>query len=114
MTEPETYRFADDGCFPNSRLPLLVYRRVLSADADTMEQHFERNGWANAWRNGVFPFHHFHSNAHEVLGVAAGEISVCFGGPSGQIVRIRAGDVIVIPAGVAHCNRGQSPGPLIV
>jgi uncharacterized protein YjlB len=29
-------------------------------------------------------------------------------------VAVRAGDVIAIPAGVAHCNRGQSPGLLVV
>src|SRR3954471_22990927 len=114
MIEPETYRFADDGGFPNSRLPLLIYRRALPADADLMQRQFAANGWSNAWGNGVFPFHHFHSKAHEVLGVAAGESRVACGGPSGQIIPIRAGDVIVIPAGVGHCNRGQSPGPLIV
>ena len=114
MIEPETYRFAGDGRFPNSRLPLLIYRRALPAHADAMEGRFGENGWTNGWRNGVFPFHHFHSNAHEVLGVAAGEIRVAFGGPAGQVIPIRAGDVVVIPAGVAHCNRGQSPGPLII
>ena len=114
MTEPETYRFDRDGGFPNSSLPLLIYRRAILADADAIEQRFERNGWSNTWRNGVFPFHHFHSNAHEALGVAAGELRVGFGGPAGTVLTIRAGDVIVIPAGVAHCNRGQSPGPLIV
>jgi uncharacterized protein YjlB len=114
MTKPETYRFAGDGRFPNSPLPLLIYRRALPADADAMERRFGENGWGNPWRNGVFPFHHFHSNSHEVLGVAAGEVRVAFGGPSGEVIAIRAGDVIVIPAGVGHCNRGQSPGPLIV
>jgi len=114
MIEPETYRFADDGRFPNSRLPLLIYRAALPADADGMEQRFGANEWSNAWRNGVFPFHHFHSNADEVLGIAAGEVRVKFGGPTGQVIALRAGDVVIIPAGVAHCNRGQSPGPLIV
>jgi uncharacterized protein YjlB len=114
MTEPETYWFTEDDRFPNSRLPLLIYRRTLPADADLMQERFEANGWSNAWRNGVFPFHHFHSNAHEVLGVAAGEVRVAFGGPGGRVIPVRAGDVIVIPAGVGHCNLGQSPGPLIV
>ena len=114
MMEPETYRFSPDGPFPNSPLPLLVYRRALAADADTMERVFERHGWANGWRNGIFPYHHFHSTAHEVLGIAAGEVRVAFGGPAGRVVTVRAGDVVVIPAGVAHCNKGQAAGLLVV
>jgi len=67
-----------------------------------------------AWRDGVHPFHHFHSTAHEALGVAHGEVSVLFGGPGGRILTVRAGDVVVVPAGVAHCNQGQSDDLLIV
>lgn len=114
MHAPETYVFTGDGRFPNSPLPLLVYRRAVDPDADAVEQRFRRNGWSNCWRNGVFPFHHFHAIAHEVLGIAAGEARVAFGGPAGEVVRVRAGDVVVIPAGVAHCNQGQSPGLLVV
>lgn len=114
MQDPETYRFADDGRFPNSRLPLLVYRGALPADPAAMEERFEQNGWSNAWRDGIFPYHHFHSIAHEVLGIAAGEVQVAFGGPDGKVVTVREGDVVVIPAGVAHCNRGQSPDLLVV
>lgn len=114
MEEPETYRFSDDGRFPGSRLPLAVYRRALPSDPAAMETRFAANGWSNSWRNGIFPYHHFHSVAHEVLGIASGEVRVAFGGPAGQEVTVRAGDVVVIPAGVAHCNRGQSPDLLVV
>jgi uncharacterized protein YjlB len=114
MQMPETYRFASDGRFPNSPLPVLVYRGALAPDADAMEQRFRSNGWANGWRNGIFPYHHFHSIAHEVLGIAAGEARVALGGPEGEVVTVRAGDVVVIPAGVAHCNQGQSPGLLVI
>ncbi len=48
------------------------------------------------------------------LGIAAGEVQVAFGGPSGQTVAVRAGDVVVIPAGVAHRNMGQSSDLLVV
>ncbi len=114
MTEPETHRFGDDGRIVNSPLPLLVYRGVLPADAAAIERAFAANGWSNAWRNGIFDFHHFHSIAHEVLGIAAGTADVVFGGPGGQVVGVMAGDMVVIPAGVGHCNRGQSADLLVV
>ena len=114
MSQPETYLFADDGCFPNSPLPMLVYRRALPADAGAMVRAFAANGWSNAWRNGIFTYHHFHSISHEVLGIAQGEVQVTFGGPSGETVTVWAGDVVVIPAGVGHRNVGQTRGLLVV
>ena len=114
MNPPETYRFADDGRIPNSVLPLLLYRRALPADAAAMERAFAANGWSGAWRNGIFTFHHFHSIAHEVLGIARGEVQVAFGGPAGRTVSVEAGDVVVIPAGVGHGNMGQTDDLLVV
>jgi uncharacterized protein YjlB len=114
MTEPLSFTFDDDGAIPNSRLPLLVYRDAVPADAVAIERVFASNHWPPAWRDGVHPFHHFHSSAHEALGVARGEASVLFGGPSGTVLTVRAGDVVVVPAGVAHCNQGQSSDLLIV
>lgn len=114
MTEPETLSLADDGAIPNSRLPLLLYRAAVPADADAIEARFAANRWPPAWRDGVHPFHHFHSNAHEVLGVARGWAKVQLGGPRGPVVQVTAGDVVVLPAGAGHCNQGQSPDLLIV
>ena len=114
MSEPLTFTFDDDGSIPNSPLPLLVYRNAVPADAAAIERVFAANRWPPAWRNGVHPFHHFHSSAHEVLGVARGEASVLFGGPSGTVLLVQAGDVVVVPAGVGHCNQGQSSDLLIV
>jgi len=110
---PETYTFDDDGRIPNSRLPLLVYRQALPADPAAMERAFAANGWSGGWRNGIYPFHHFHSTAHEVLGIARGEAEVRFGGPAGSTVAVGPGDVVVIPAGVAHC-RERGSGDLLV
>lgn len=114
MSEPECHSFADDGRIPNSTLPLLVLRAAVPADAGVIERVFARNGWSGAWRNGVYPFHHFHSTAHEVLGVARGSATVRFGGPGGAALGLAAGDVAVIPAGVGHCNEGASGDFLVV
>ena len=85
------------------RWPLLVYPEALKqASAEAFEDLFNRNRWPAAWRNGVFPFHHFHSNSHEVLGVYEGEVTVQFGGDAGVAVTAKPGDVIVLPAGTRH------------
>jgi uncharacterized protein YjlB len=108
---PETQLLKDTGAFPNSRLPALVYRGVLGADADlapSFEALFEKNGWTGSWRNGLYRTHHYHSTAHEVLGVYRGYVKVRLGGPDGPIVELRAGDVAIIPAGVAHKNEASS------
>jgi uncharacterized protein YjlB len=110
--EPETHLFADDGVFPNSRLPVLIYRGVLAKpEAAAFEQMFEANGWSSAWRNGLFSVHHYHSTAHEVLGIYEGRVTARLGGggSGGKSVTLVAGDVVVIPAGVAHKNDGASP-----
>ncbi|WP_428490833.1 cupin domain-containing protein [Rhodopila sp.] len=114
MTEPLRFCFDDDGTIPNSPLPLLVYRDAVPADPAAIERLFAANRWPPAWRDGVHPFHHFHSTAHEVLGVARGDATVLFGGPNGTALTLRAGDVVVVPAGVAHCNQRQSDDLLIV
>ena len=105
---------------PNNRLlPVILYRKVFNDphDADSLAARFEtqfaRNGWPPQWRAGVFDYHHFHSSAHEVLGVCAGAAEVIIGGPGGRVVRLEAGDVIVLPAGTGHCLRSSS-GPFSV
>ena len=79
----EGYRFADDGRVPNNpRLPLIVYRGALKTGGDAAASCvalFGRNGWPGAWQNGVYSHHHYHSSAHEVLGVAAGWVRVRLG-----------------------------------
>ncbi len=105
-------RLEDDGVFPNSRLPLLIYRGAVSLpehdSASLFEQLFAANDWNGSWRNGVYRYHHYHSTAHEVLGVYAGSAKLQLGGEKGVIHHARAGDVIIIPAGVAHKNLGSN------
>jgi len=101
------HHLASGGEIPNHpRWPLLLYPGAVAiavADpATAFESLFDRNRWPAAWRNGVYPFHHFHSNAHETLGVYSGEVTVLFGGDGGVVVTARPGDVIVLPAGTGH------------
>ena len=102
----------DDGRFPNNEsLPLIIITAALDRDSvspEKFERTFNQNGWPAAWRNGLYDFHHYHSSAHEVLGVYSGWVQACFGGPNGETLRAEAGDIIIIPAGVSHCNKGQS------
>ena len=116
MSEPESLLFADDGTFPNSRLPVLVYRGVVARDVgpEPLERLFKGNGWAPQWRDTVFTFHHYHSKTHECLGVASGDATLRLGGPDGAEVKVEAGDVVVIPAGVAHQRVLASTGFMVV
>ena len=106
LVQPEQFRFKDDGIFPNSVLPLLVYRHALTADghdpASLLEERFADNDWCNSWRNGVYSFAHYHSTTHEILGVYCGAATLKVGGEHGRNLNVQSGDVIVIPAGVAH------------
>lgn len=106
-TTPEELRFADDGIIPNNpRLPLLLYRGVFESSGPDLSERFERafaeNGWGDSWRGSVYPFHHYHSVTHEVLGVSLGRARLHIGGPAGKTVEVAAGDAVVIPAGVGH------------
>jgi uncharacterized protein YjlB len=114
---PALEYFADDGTFPNSVMPLLLYRGAIPPDAvspETLERLFETNGWPPQWRASVFTYHHYHSTAHECLGVATGEATLQFGGPAGRQSHVKAGDVVVIPAGVAHKRITASADFLVV
>jgi uncharacterized protein YjlB len=107
----------DDGLVPNNpTLPAVVYRHAFREQwtAHQIEEHFRRNGWSNAWVNGIYPFHHYHATVHEVLGIAAGTVDVQFGGPKGPTVTLRAGDAVLIPAGVGHCRIGPEAGLSVV
>lgn len=93
--------------FPNNeRFPVLVYPPdVLKLSGpESFEVVFKRNNWKNSWRNGIFGVHHFHSITHEALGVYQGEVLVQLGGPGGKKFKLVKGQVVVIPAGVAHKN----------
>ncbi|MEG5262776.1 cupin domain-containing protein [Pseudomonas sp. JDS28PS106] len=117
LAVPEALLFSDDGAVPNSRFPVLVYHLELTESADApaaFEALFARNGWPPLWRDGVFDYTHYHSNAHEVLGVASGEALLRLGGDQGQDIAVKAGDVLVLPAGTGHRRWRQSDDFVVV
>ena len=86
---PDVIRFdvKDDGIFPNNEnLPLLLYTSAVTLPetdpATAFEALFSMNRWEGSWRNGIYGFHHYHSTAHEVLGIYRGQAQVQFGGNS--------------------------------
>lgn len=118
--EPLALRFAADPEVPNNpRLPLVVYRAAFRLDrafdpASVFEAAFAANGWGSSWRNGIYPFRHFHTRAHEVLGIARGTARVEFGGAAGEQLDLAAGDVAILPAGTGHKRLAQSDDLLVV
>lgn len=117
--EVATFTFTDDGIIPNHpTLPLILYKGALRLNARdpaaTAEQLFTQNGWQGTWRNGIFDFHHYHSNAHEVLAICRGSATVRFGGEAGETVTVEAGDVALLPAGTGHKRLSPSEDLLVV
>lgn len=109
--------FADDGRFPNSVLPVVIYRQAISsaeATPEAVEALFDANGWPSQWRAGVYDYHHYHSTAHECLGVARGSATLQLGGPVGRSFKVEGGDVVVLPAGTAHRCEGASGDFLVI
>ena len=116
--EPLAHHFADDGSIPNNpALPVLIYPQAIELHGDpavAIEHLFQTNGWPPQWRNGIYDYHHYHSNAHEVLGIAKGEAKVRLGGEKGRDFDLRAGDVVVLPAGTGHKCLSASDDLLVV
>jgi uncharacterized protein YjlB len=102
-----TLHFSDNGNFPNNPdLPVLLYKSVFDFSgndpATEIEKTFAQNNWGGSWRNGIYNFQHYHSTAHEALGVYSGWAVVQLGGPENEPLKIEKGDLVVLPAGTAH------------
>ncbi|NLB98972.1 MAG: cupin domain-containing protein [Lactobacillales bacterium] len=116
----ESVHLAEQKPYPNNALPLLYYPKVLedlvgeALTADAILTLFASHDYENGWINGIYDEHHFHSTAHEVLGCVSGEAEVMFGGPDGETVLFAKGDVVLIPAGVAHKLLRKTTNFLIV
>lgn len=117
---PESFLFSGDGSIPNNPLlPFLVYRGAIDLKGspnpeDLVEKTLIRNKWGDVWRNGIYPYAHYHSSIHEVMGLARGRAKVRFGGSLGQEIDVAAGDVVVLPAGTGHQCVWASPDLVVV
>lgn len=117
--EIEQFILLPSGEFPNNpSLPLLLYKKVLLPIEKNMDRKvtklFKKNEWKNSWSGGIYDYHHYHSTVHEVLGICDGEAQIIAGGPGGTEIQLQKGDVLIIPAGVAHKCLGGSKDFLCV
>ena len=113
--------FKDDGTVPNNpALPALVYKDAIELGGKrnrdvTIEIMFTANGWGHGqWRNGIYPFVHYHSMIHEALGIARGRARVQLGGPGGEVFELAAGDIVVLPAGTGHQKLSGSDDLVVI
>ena len=116
LTELKELRFSSHqipafSLIPNTSIqkkPLLIYHSAFhtSASASAIESHLSAVGAVSPqWRYTMYSQSHFHSTSHEVLCVASGKARLCFGGegnPENVETVVEKGDVMVVPAGVAH------------
>lgn len=121
MTAPLAIRFEDDGSVPNNpALPAIVYKSAINLarapdPAAAIEALFKRNGWGHGlWRDGIYPFAHYHAMIHEALGIACGTARVQLGGQHGETFEFVAGDIAVLPAGTGHQRLSASADLLVV
>lgn len=99
--------FPDDGDTPNHpTLPLIIMRGTGAEEqgdpAAWFQRRFVSHDWGAPWRWTVYPYQHYHSTNHEVLGVSTGMAILLLGGKSGMEFEVGVGDAIIIPAGVGH------------
>ncbi len=103
---------------PPPDFPLLIYKSVFEDGVD-IPAILNSNGWSGEWLGSVHPFHHYHSNTHEVLAVKEGHATLQLGGEQGEVVEAEKGDLIILPAGYGHkkleasedyANYGAYPG----
>ena len=115
-TEPTTFMFTDDGSVPNNpQLPLLLYRGVIDLSGtpnpeEVIEKVFRDNRRGDMWRNGVFPYVHYHSMIHEGMAGAPR----CASAAHGEEIDLSQGDVVVLPAGTSHQGLWASPDLMVI
>lgn len=133
---PETYYLVPTSHVPNSHLPVLVYRSVLSASSSltpqSIKSQIEPNHWLIGGQWKAYGAAHFHSVTHECYAVFSGSSRIRLGvGPldmaslseddqskpspissnstTGIDIEMTAGDIVVLPV----CELIDSPQMII-
>ena len=111
MLTPIQLFISGNDIFPGNKLPVLHYKKALRLPwlfrARKVKSIFIKHNWTNNWRNGIYTYHHYHSNTHEAMAVIKCHTVLLLGGENGKHLLLEKGDIIVIPAGVAHKNLGK-------
>jgi len=78
VSQVDTLLLGSNGWVPNNPgLPVLIYHDVVAANApETIEATLRENSWRPDWRDGVYPYHHYHSTAHEALACTNGSATL--------------------------------------
>jgi len=106
-----THQIPRHALIPNTSIshkPLLIYHSCFSSttSAYTIEAHLKTTGVVVPhWQYTMYSTTHFHSTTHEVLCIAFGRARLLFGGegnPGRVEIEVKAGDVVIVPAGVGH------------
>jgi len=132
MVQVKSYKLPPTKLIPNSPQPLLHYPKFLKENGESKTTQaydlFHENGWELHWifRYGPTQTSHYHSAAHECMAVLTGSATIRFGAAdtsddleesthgsgredAGVEVHAEAGDVFIIPAGVAHKTFDTTP-----
>ena len=106
----ERYTISPTPHVPNSKLPVIVYRKVLLGYSEDAKIDFlENNGWKKGGQWGPYPIPHFHSTVHECYVVIRGKGTYVLGKSpiddevnetgekNGLVIDMEEGDVFVLP-----------------
>lgn len=138
MVEVKKYHIPPTALIPNSPYPLLHYPGLLTSQIDTstsaagiapqVHSLFTKNGWQTQWifRYGSTQEAHYHRETHECMAVLSGSATIRFGAADtdpdleasthgtareegGIELQAHAGDVFILPAGLAHKTYDTTP-----
>lgn len=88
----------------NQQMPVVLARGAGADEADRRGsgRSLQPLGWTPLWRGRPFADTHFHSAAHVLFAVTAGQGRMKIGGDKGQEIDLAVGDRLMLPAGTGQ------------